>query len=182
MSIEMKNPQTLVEKLDAASNLVAQLKLSHDVGDKPHFARTYEKAIKLVMDALDAVQQGTPAEQLAALRNRLGETNPHTYCEVAFTRQTEWMAWLCDKSPDPGTGRPLPNRIVLARGQGESMNAACFNCLLDHWKRWWRELLSVAQLKNWPVEEGGEEAWRDYYTDGYSPVDAIREDMSHGTD
>lgn len=34
MSIEMENPETVVEKIDAASNYVAQIRLALMTGDK----------------------------------------------------------------------------------------------------------------------------------------------------
>jgi hypothetical protein len=57
--------------------------------------------------------------------------NPYAYFELAYTRQTGWMAWICDRSPDPNTGRPIVGRIVLACGQGNTPNIACKNALSD---------------------------------------------------
>lgn len=53
------------------------------------------------------------------------ELNPYAYFELAYTRTTGWMAWICDKRPNADTGRPEADRKVIARGQGDSAEAAC---------------------------------------------------------
>jgi hypothetical protein len=67
---------------------------------------------------------------LALMRRHAREVesgNEHAYFELACTRQTGWMAWLTD--------RPLsapvvnPDRNVIARGQGETPEAACADAL-----------------------------------------------------
>ena len=50
--------------------------------------------------------------------------NPYCYCEIAYTRQTGWMAWLCSKPQADD-----PNRQVLGVGQGQSANEAAFRCV-----------------------------------------------------
>jgi hypothetical protein len=57
--------------------------------------------------------------KLFDLHAALLEENPYCYCEVAYTRQTGWMAWLCsDRYEDDS------QRRVLARGQGRTPNEA----------------------------------------------------------
>lgn len=63
-------------------------------------------------------------DQLLKTHAGLLEQNPYAYFELAYTRQTEWMAWLCDK---PATDDPA--RKVIARGQGESPEEACRRAL-----------------------------------------------------
>jgi len=63
------------------------------------------------------------------------EGENYAYFELAYTRSTEWMAWLCDKAPDADTGRPLPDRIVLACGQGHTADEACRLAIEDLAKR-----------------------------------------------
>lgn len=46
--------------------------------------------------------------------------NHYAYFELAYTRQTMWMAFLCNK---PKTDDP--DRIVLAKGQGKTPEEAC---------------------------------------------------------
>lgn len=51
MSIEMENPTTLLEKIDAASNYVAQAILANMRGDRQHVSFALEKAQELLFDA-----------------------------------------------------------------------------------------------------------------------------------
>jgi hypothetical protein len=51
MSINMKNPRTLLEKLDAAANLVAQMYLAHKVGDEKIFKQAHDTCSQLLFDA-----------------------------------------------------------------------------------------------------------------------------------
>lgn len=75
-----------------------------------------------------ALRQGQPApeppvstalSQLFAIHAELLERNPYCYCEVAHTRSTGWMAWLCSNSAESD-----PNREVLAQGQGATPEEA----------------------------------------------------------
>lgn len=54
--------------------------------------------------------------------------NNYAYFELAYTRQTGWMAWITDK---PLTGGPVvnPDRKVLFQGQGASPEEACRDAL-----------------------------------------------------
>jgi hypothetical protein len=61
--------------------------------------------------------------------------NPYAYLELGYTRQTDYMAWLCDRCPDGATGRPEPGRKVLALGQGETLDQACKRALEDYAER-----------------------------------------------
>ena len=45
--------------------------------------------------------------------------------------------------------------------------------------QWWDELLVVAVRLDWPVEPDDGSAWESYYDDGYTPEEAIQEDMSY---
>jgi hypothetical protein len=76
-------------------------------------------------EARDAIRD------LIAEHARLLETNHYAYFELGYTRQTEWMAWLCDR---PATGTPGEpgygaNRKVLAQGQGFTPEEACADAL-----------------------------------------------------
>jgi hypothetical protein len=51
MSIEINNPKTLLEKVDAAANLVEQMFLAHMVKDEKMFSEAHNKASKLLFDA-----------------------------------------------------------------------------------------------------------------------------------
>lgn len=69
-------------------------------------------------DAQDAVRA------LIATHAEILEDNAYAYFELAYTRQTGWMAWITDK---PLYGAPVvnPDRKVLAKGQGDTPDEAC---------------------------------------------------------
>ena len=63
-------------------------------------------------------------QQLIDLHAELLVQNPYCYFEVAYTRTTEWMAWICTNQREND-----PNRKVLARGQGETPEEAADRAL-----------------------------------------------------
>lgn len=65
-----------------------------------------------------------PIQELIARHATLLETNPYAYFELAYTRRTEWMAWLCSKPREDD-----PDRVVLASGQGSTPEEACADAL-----------------------------------------------------
>jgi hypothetical protein len=52
-------------------------------------------------------------QQLIELHAALLEQNPYCYFELAYTRQTEWMAWICTNAREND-----PSREVMTKGQG----------------------------------------------------------------
>lgn len=58
-------------------------------------------------------------ELLAAHASEL-ESNAYAYFELAYTRHTEWMAWICSNSRES-----VPGRKVIAHGQGATPEEAC---------------------------------------------------------
>lgn len=59
MSIEMENPQTTLEKADAAANYVAQIRLAFMIGDRAKVEEGIENAQRLlcmVVEELDEAQ------------------------------------------------------------------------------------------------------------------------------
>ncbi len=65
-----------------------------------------------------------PVRALIAAHAEMLEDNAYAYFELAYTRQTGWMAWITDK---PLYGAPVvnPDRKVLANGQGDTPDEAC---------------------------------------------------------
>lgn len=57
MSIEMDNPKTLLEKIDAAANLVEQMHLSHMTRDEKHFQECHTRAASLLADAITMAEE-----------------------------------------------------------------------------------------------------------------------------
>ncbi len=76
----------------------------------------------------------TKLQQLLDLHSALREQNPYCYFELAYTRQTEWMAWLCDRPRDTH-----PDRKVLACGQGACPETAAAAAMADFLERGERE-------------------------------------------
>lgn len=62
--------------------------------------------------------------QLIAQHASLLEQNEYAYFELAYHRRTGWMAWITDK---PLCMPPVenPDRKVIAKGQGDTPEAAC---------------------------------------------------------
>lgn len=61
---------------------------------------------------------------LAAHQAILDGGNSYAYFELAYTRQTGWMAWICSKPREDD-----PNRKVLAKGQGSTVEEACTSAM-----------------------------------------------------
>lgn len=57
MSIELENPQTLLEKTDAAANFVAQMFLAHRVKDEKKFDEAHERASTLLSEVIDKLNE-----------------------------------------------------------------------------------------------------------------------------
>ena len=58
------------------------------------------------------------------------ESNEYLYMEIACTRQTNYMAWLCSHPKETH-----PDRVVLACGQGFDVEEACKNALVDFYEK-----------------------------------------------
>jgi hypothetical protein len=59
-------------------------------------------------------------ELLSIHRSLIEGGNDYAYFELAYTHQTGWMGWLCSAPCETH-----PNRIILAKGQGSTPEAAC---------------------------------------------------------
>ncbi len=57
MSIEMNNPKTLLEKVDAAANLVQQMHLAHIMKDEDKFKEAHNQATTLLADAVEMIDE-----------------------------------------------------------------------------------------------------------------------------
>lgn len=57
MSINMKDPKTALEKIDAASNHVEQIRLALMTGDKERAMMSVEKASQLLFDAQQLMEE-----------------------------------------------------------------------------------------------------------------------------
>lgn len=62
--------------------------------------------------------------KVLALHAAMLEENPYCYFELAYTRQTEFMVWICTKPKEHD-----PNRKVLLCGQGSTPDAAAKDAL-----------------------------------------------------
>ncbi|WP_244097331.1 hypothetical protein [Burkholderia cenocepacia] len=65
-----------------------------------------------------------PISALLELHAEVLEQNDYAYFELARTRRTDWMAWICSNHLEAD-----PNRKVLAKGQGGTPRAACADAL-----------------------------------------------------
>jgi len=63
MSIEMENPETVYEKIDAAANLLEQMFMAHRIKDEAHFTKVHKKAGDLLFKAMRQLEDvGDPTE------------------------------------------------------------------------------------------------------------------------
>jgi len=56
MSIEMEDPKTVMEKVDAAANLVEQMHMAHRLGDETRFKYAHQRAGHLLLEAMEALE------------------------------------------------------------------------------------------------------------------------------
>lgn len=57
MSIEMENPKTIIELVDAAHNLVHQMHIAQAIRDVKSFEKAFEKADKFLFEALQKLEE-----------------------------------------------------------------------------------------------------------------------------
>lgn len=62
MSIELDNPETPLEKIDAAANYVEQMYLAHAIGDEATFSKAHERAGELLFEAMRELEAEEEAE------------------------------------------------------------------------------------------------------------------------
>lgn len=66
-------------------------------------------------------------QKLIELHATLLEENHYCYFELAYARQTQWMAWITTNPREVD-----PNRKVIACGQGASPDEAASSALENH--------------------------------------------------
>ena len=57
MSIKMENPKTLLEKIDAASNLVEQMHIAYMMKDEKTFTDAHRRAGDLLLEAMGMIDE-----------------------------------------------------------------------------------------------------------------------------
>lgn len=62
MSIKMKNPKTILEKIDVVTNLIEQMNLSNQLGDNGRFHTTCEKTVKIIREITELLQDEVDGE------------------------------------------------------------------------------------------------------------------------
>ncbi|WP_430613698.1 hypothetical protein [Acinetobacter baumannii] len=85
-----------------------------------------EESEFLTLDQINGTQP--PAlEQVLKIHEEMLETNSYCYFELAYTRNTDWMVWICSNAREAD-----PNRKVLLRGQGLTPEEAAQNALINY--------------------------------------------------
>ena len=69
----------------------------------------------------------TNLSKVIAIHEDMLDSNPYCYFELAYTRTTEWMVWICSNQREQD-----PNRKVLLRGQGSTPEEACADALASY--------------------------------------------------
>ena len=62
--------------------------------------------------------------KVMAIHTDMLQTNHYCYFELAYTRYTDWMVWICSNAREQD-----PNRKVLLQGQGSTAEEACADAL-----------------------------------------------------
>lgn len=57
MSIELESPETVLGKVDAAANYVAQIRLALMIGNKDHAMKAVEQAERLLFNATCQIEE-----------------------------------------------------------------------------------------------------------------------------
>jgi hypothetical protein len=70
MSIEMKNPKTVEEKIDAAANLVEQMYLAHMIHDEVKFKEAHSQAGSFLFDALRQLEEEREAQSDGSVEDK----------------------------------------------------------------------------------------------------------------
>lgn len=124
----------LLEAAEAMTSLLHNHTAELAAGQEPLVftaADTYMELQEAAFDLRKTIEMGfQPTDPIRGLINMHGlilETTPHAYFELAHTRSTGWMAWVCDKpaTGTPGTPEWNSSRTVLASGQGDTPDEAC---------------------------------------------------------
>lgn len=68
-------------------------------------------------------------EQVMQIHQEMLQENHYCYFELAYTRTTEWMVWICSNAREVD-----PNRKVLLRGQGATPEEASLDALENYRK------------------------------------------------
>ena len=69
----------------------------------------------------------TNLSKVLVIHEFLLDSNPYCYFELAYTRTTEWMVFICTNAREQD-----PNRKVLLQGQGSTPEEACENALASY--------------------------------------------------
>ncbi|WP_454735450.1 ParB/RepB/Spo0J family partition protein [Cupriavidus necator] len=120
MSTMKKNPEQAADLLEEAVQTAKAA--GKDRATAKHLPKRETKPREPKLTAL---------EELTQLHAELLESNPYCYFELAYTRKTEWMAFICDKPAEGVIGTPEygANRKVIAQGQGWTQEEACKGAL-----------------------------------------------------
>lgn len=68
-------------------------------------------------------------DQVIEIHQEMLNENSYCYFELAYTRTTEWMVWVCSNSREID-----PNRKVLLCGQGDTPEEASLDALVNYRK------------------------------------------------
>ncbi|MFP0373809.1 hypothetical protein [Acinetobacter nosocomialis] len=66
----------------------------------------------------------TALQRVLEIHEEMLEENPYCYFELAYSRTTDWMVWICSKALVND-----PNRKVLLHGQGLTPEEAAQNAI-----------------------------------------------------
>lgn len=106
-----------IKELALANGFKLKEQLNGEMDLNP-YVYDFAKALK------KAATQQSNLEKVMAIHAEMLKTNHYCYFELAYTRYTDWMVWICSKAREQD-----PNRIVLLQGQGSTPDEACADAL-----------------------------------------------------
>ena len=120
----------ITEKDRHISNLKDEINRLNEIIKEPEPAQ--DKVIDLSVELMQSIKESDKLislKKILKVHSNFLRENPYCYFELAYTRPTQWMVWICSKSIDDD-----PNRVVHTKGQGHTPEEAAKEAL-ENWKK-----------------------------------------------
>lgn len=82
---------------------------------------------RAIMPSHSNLQDRANLSKILEIHSEMLKTNSYCYFELAYTRYTEWMVWVCSNSRESD-----PNRKVLLTGQGSTPEEAAADAINNY--------------------------------------------------
>lgn len=120
--LTIEQPLNTITSTQINEMTTAEIKQSIEHG-MPNYLTLKNLAIELA-SRCSPIKGNDPVNKFLDLAQKMESEYPFLYVEIAHTRTTNWMVWLCTHNKDTN-----PNRKVLVSTQGATAEEACRNAL-----------------------------------------------------